>query len=381
MIPWLIRRRGNSPLRLLIPVFVIMVIMLAIFLPVGNESEDDNIVIAAEANPPTIQSGAAERLLIKTTQRDDNDGGKTSPKPGSGEVYVDAEGVVPQYSDGLVQTKDGLTIGVNSPTKKYSPEAYVVSMLPILENEYQDIIDFEQKDLGLSGHKSAEEYAMQQMSFQNSITHLYGSGGSTFQGAVGPAVTIRDFRERAQDYINGKLPFYSCFDGQSPNVDAMLVKNGDVQKYLNGGDVDVVYVQFKITDGKAHAYPWGITQTYIQGTKPRGADPGGLLPNQYSGAATSTNFGTVPLTGDNVKDLEGVWGLAKKLASDGNSIYWWPGILATDSNAGISQKASTYGMPSPTSSIFESYNNSAFSELSRDYTDYSLVGILVYAVK
>lgn len=380
MIPWLMRRRGKSPLRLLIPIFVIMVIMLAIFLPVGNESEDDSVVVAAEVNPPTIQSGAAERLLIKTTQRDGNDGGRTSMAD-SGEIYVDAEGAVPQYSDGLVQSRDGLTTGMNSPTKQYSQAAYVINMLPILEGEYQDIIDFEKKDLGLSGHKSAAEYALQQMLFKNSITHLYGSGGSTFQGAVGPAVPIRDFKEHAQDYINGKLPFYSCFDGQTPNVDAMLVKNADVQRYLDGEDVDVAYVQFKITDGKAHAYPWGITQTYIQGTKPKGSDPGGLLPNQYSGSATSTGFGTVPLTGDNVKDLEGVWGLAKKLASNGNSIYWWPGILATDSNAGISQKITTYGMPSPTSSIFESYNNSAFSKLSQDYADYSLVGILVYAVK
>lgn len=371
--------QGKSPLRLLLPVFVIMVIMLAIFIPVGGEDGNDDIVVAAEVNPPTIQSGAAERLLIESTQRDVNDGEKTTPTGNTSEAYSDAEGVVPQYSEGLVQTKNGLTVGLNSPTKQYAPQAYVVNVLPLLENEYQDIISFEQKDLGLSGHSTPEDYALQQIQFKN--TMMFTTAPSSFNssglhGAVGPAVTVRNYD--VVSYMADTSQFRACFGGDKNNsyMDAMLVKTADVQKYLAGGDVDVTYVQFLSNDAKGHAYPWGITQTYIFGTKHSdGSLHLGL--NETSGGNSKEPPGAPVVVEDNVKNLENVW---KQASSSGKPYYWWPGILATASDLNMTLGA-TSPMPSATSSILECYKNSASDELKADYTDYSLVGILVYAIQ
>lgn len=90
---------------------------------------------------------------------------------------MDASGHVASYSKGLVESKNGLVVGTNSPTREFDAEhAYVVNISELLTAEAQDIITFEQNTLGLTGHASAEEYALQKLPIENSITNHYGGG-------------------------------------------------------------------------------------------------------------------------------------------------------------------------------------------------------------
>ena len=83
---------------------------------------------------------------------------------------MDASGHVASYSKGLVESKNGLVVGTNSPTREFDAEhAYVVNISELLTAEAQDIITFEQNTLGLTGHASAEEYALQKLPIGTSM--------------------------------------------------------------------------------------------------------------------------------------------------------------------------------------------------------------------
>ena len=113
----------------------------------------------------------------------------------------------------------------------------------------------------------------------------------------------------------------------------MLVKNDDVEKYLSGEDVPVVYVQFRMFGGnaKAHSAPWGVTQTYFQ------MNSGGTMqPNTTSGDFTPTSYGVTDITGNASEDMARLLTLARDYASKGRPVYWWPTIEATREDLDIS---------------------------------------------
>jgi hypothetical protein len=273
-------------------------------------------------------------------------------------------------------------IGENTPTRNFERSAFVVNVPLLLAEEFQDIIDFESGVLGVSGHRPIEEYVVEKLRIERSITAGYGRGSQNlWYGAVGPAVTIRDFYKNKgyEGDATSAASMFRCFGGvENAYVDAMLVKNSEVQGYLEGKDVPVTYVQFRMFSGgaKAHTAPWGLTQTYFQMN-----DGGTAHPNVGSGGFTTPSYGTVSLSGDAVADMTGLLELAKSYNTISSPVYWWPTILATETQLGLDVKASLTGILSGTGNIFESYDTDQHKWLQSEYAGYSLVGILVYAIQ
>lgn len=366
--------------KLAISALLIFAFIFVVFIPTGADTLD-NFVMSVGISSSTSQSAAHTLFTSAAAERDPNDGGKTSVD--LSEAYVDASGHVASYSKGLVESKNGLVVGTNSPTREFDAEhAYVVNISELLTAEAQDIITFEQNTLGLTGHASAEEYALQKLPIENSITNHYGGGSKNlWYGAVGPAITIRNFyaEGKYKGYPTGASEYFGCFGGaDNAYLDAMLVKNDDVEKYLSGEDVPVVYVQFRMFGGnaKAHSAPWGVTQTYFQ------MNSGGTMqPNTTSGDFTPTSYGVTDITGNASEDMARLLTLARDYASKGRPVYWWPTIEATREDLGISTLQSFTSFTSGTANIFESFDTDQYATLQQEYAGYSLVGILVYAVK
>lgn len=366
--------------KLLLPLLLVLTVMFAVFLPTGADVTD-NIVMSVNASSQTAQSAAHTLYSVAATTRDSNDGGQT--KVDLSGAYVDAAAVIAPYNSGLVQDKSGLIVGTNSPTREVDENhAYVVNVSQLLEAEIQDIITFEQQTLGLSGHRPAEEYAREKLPIAKSITAHYGAGTrDLWYGAVAPAVTIRNFyaEQKYTGYPTGAGEYFACFGGaDNAYLDAMLVKDEDVDAYFAGQDVPVVYAQFRMFSGnsKAHSAPWGITQTYFQMNK-----GGTMQPNTSMGGFTPQEYGTVPITGDAPRDLANLLDMAKGYAADGRSVYWWPTVLAGRQELGFGTAGNLTGVTSSTANIFESYSTDQLSTLLNEYAGHSLVGILVYAVQ
>lgn len=366
--------------KLVLPVVLILAVLMAVFLPTGAD-ETDNIVMSVGSSHQTEQSAAHMLFMSAAAERDANDG--TSTKSDLSAAYVDAEPCIATYNPGLVKSNDGLTVGTNTPTRAFDTAyAYVVNVSTLVTAEIQDIITFEQQTLGVQGHEDASVYAKEKLPIENSITAHYGSGSKNlWYGAVGPAITIRDFYQdgKYSGHPTNSAEYFRCFGGsENAYLDAMLVRNEDVDQYLEGQDVPVSYVQFKMFSGnaKAHTAPWGITQTYFQMN-----DQSSMQPNTSAGEFTPQNYGTTAITGDAPKDLAKLLDLAKSYRAAGRSVYWWPTVLATKSDLGLQFSATDTGITSSTANIFESFSTSQYQTLQRDFAGYSLVGVLVYATQ
>jgi hypothetical protein len=350
-----------------------MVVMLAVFLPNG-EDDTSPVLLSMETSIPAIQSAAAVRYLAATTQRYSDDGGRTTVD--LSKAYQDAKTIIPIHTPARVVTENGLVTSINSPTRAYGANAFFVNVSLLLEGQFADLIAFEQKTLGVTGHRPADEYALEQSQTRYSITGYYGDRADVgLVAAVGPAVTMRNYY---QDLL--KVDFWKCFsnDRDSAYCDAMLVKQESVEAYFNGEDVNVTYVQVKIVDAKAHAMPWGIAQTYIQ----RHTEKTMLANWNSSGARTpdSAEYMDVLVTGDAPKDLAAVLTSAKNYPlKDDAQIYWWPTVRATAAQLGVTTGATLQNPPYGTANVFECGKNEAYTTFAQNYQDYTLVGILVYA--
>lgn len=363
--------------KLALPGAVMVTAMFATFLPTGAENVDSMMLTGINSVATHQASAHLSYLSTRELSATVSEGEVTSPIFSS--AYVDAVEVVAPYNSSLVVNNSGLIVGLNSPTKEIDKEhAYVVNVVSLLEEELEDIIQFEQQTLGVSGHATALEYAKEKLPIRKSITKHYGEGSrNVWYGAVGPAVTIRDFYSSGSysGSPTNAAEYFKCFGGAAnAYLDAMLVKEEDVDAYLAGENVNVVYAQFRMYSGncKAHSAPWGITQTYFQ------LNAGGTMqPNTSMGGFTSTSLGTTPITGQGVEDLTSLWSLAEQYGS----IYWWPTILATRENLTFATTSTLTGVTSSTANIFECFETEQFEMLQNQYAGYSLVGILVYAIQ
>lgn len=106
-----------------------------------------------------------------------------------------------------------------------------------------------------------------------------------------------------------------------------------------------------------------------------------MQPNTTSGDFTPTSYGVTDITGNASEDMARLLTLARDYASKGRSVYWWPTIEATREDLGISTLQSFTSFTSGTANIFESFDTDQYATLQQEYAGYSLVGILVYAVK
>ena len=340
----------------------------------------DTVVVSMQGEIPLVQSSAAASYVQRFSQ-DAATAGHTNINLSN--AYVDAQGTVPAYSTGKVSTQSDVVIGINSPTLAYTDNAFVVNLIPLMDAEMQDLIDFEAQYLHVSGHKTAREYTLGQLSVNAAVMgnngYTYSSSGGA-SGGVGPAILIRDFyAKNLQGEWNAHN--WEAVGGHYGEgyIDAMWVANKDLDAYIAGSSVDVKYMQIDLVDCKGHTAPWGVNQTYFY----MNYTTDQMQPQHDSGSPATRCVGGVDmLSKDEPTALAALLDVAKK-NENGSGVYTWPTLKATSKDLGMKFKTepSNFSVPAQTWCVLEcgaaSKANASIPVLFKDHT---LVGFLVYTV-
>lgn len=358
-------------------VTVLGILLISLLQP---DSSDVAVITSVDPSQPTEQSGAYQQYYSALTERAGTDGTVTTYDASA--AYVDAAGTVATYNSSLVNEVDNIIIGSNTTTRELTDAAYVVNITHLLTTMFSDLIAFE-SDKGVVGLESPDAYVATKIKLQNMCMHVNHENGQLLYGAVGPAITVRDFyTEHRVEPLNRTFWDLTTTRDKPAYIDIMLVKNSDVQSYFAGGDVPTQYVQFKVTDCKAHTAPWGIAQTYFQFDV---TDGDNMYLYESSGGTDSAIGDAVAITGNGAEDLSNLLATANTLGE--NKQYWWPTLTATNprDTLGISTYAQTYEGHHTTAkgnaaNVFELYSSAAIADaLKERFGDYSVVGVLVYA--
>lgn len=157
-------------------------------------------------------------------------------------------------------------------------------------------------------------------------------------------------------------------DDTHMDIDIMLCASGDVEAYFNGDEVNVTYVQFNVRDAKAHAWPWGVSQTFISNGDWQFADNGNHLKGE-------------PL--DNISRDESAYTVFKQLMdlnpNRNTTLYWYPCLEESETSKVLSGGTASTG---PTACMFEYFVNQGITDyaalLEGAHRDLVVVGVLVY---
>lgn len=291
----------------------------------------------------------------------------------SGEEYLDASMVVPDYVAANVKNESGFQYSVGTPTREYTEYAFVCNLPELQRRPYQAIVDFE-KSLGVTGHKEVEEYIK-----EGSIVYAAMMAGydprPTLSGAVGDGIVNRNYVSSG-DYLNcntGDYFWRNFANGESgAYMDAMLVPGDKYDAYVAGEPVDVTYVQVKVDDIKAHSAPWGLKQTYIHFLDAEDLICGTV--NSSGGDIVSSKVPIIP--NDDVATLTSLW---NKL-SPSSKTYWFPTLeMPTEMREEKMKTASGFRFYAGTGNIIELAPGPATTKFMDQFGDYYLVGVLVYA--
>ena len=375
----LIKRRSRRMPRkaALYGVAILGCVLILTFAVVDAEMPKE-VLVSMEGRVPIVQSAAVAKYVQADCNLARGVGGPTTVD--LTQAYIDAKDVVPPYNAAFTQTKDSIIMGVNSPTKDPSDNAYVVNLIPLMTAEVQDLINFE-KSLGVTGHKDPEDYVLEQLKVAYSCFPKNGFDyGSSYQGVVGgvgPAITIRDFYAN-NHWKDGGTIYWDVFGGkENAFIDVLWVNDRDVDAYLKGQDVDILYMQVKLIDAKAHNAPWGVNQTYFY----MDFDTGMMQPHHDRGSAYTLCRGGAPQGGDEVSNLKELLKVAKD-NENSPGVYCWPTLEATSADLGMQFGAPPewFSMPADTWSVLEcGANNSSNVQIPTVFAGCTMVGILVYA--
>lgn len=358
-------------------VAVLGCVLLLTFATVDAEMPEE-VVVSIEGKVPIVQSAAVTKYAQAGGHLTRGVGGATTVD--LTQAYMDAKDVVPPHNAAFIQTKDSIITGINSPTKDPSDSAYVVNLIPLMSAEVQDLINFE-KSLGVTGHKDTEDYVLEQLKVSNSYLpnngYAYQSSYSGVTGGVGPAITIRDFyvNEHWKDW---NALFWEVFGGKDDAyVDVLWVDDRDIDAYLKGQDVDILYMQVKLVDAKGHSAPWGVNQTYFYMNYATDM----MQPQHDSGSPASRCNGGAPEGGDEVSNLKELLKVAKDNENP-PGVYIWPTLEATAADLGMQFNVApeAYSMPANTWCVLECGGSSgANTRVPTVFAGHTMVGILVYA--
>lgn len=243
----------------------VLVLFLNFWSPEGEVQDFDTTRVDSYHSINTTQAAMINNFISYAETRVDGRTKKTEVDLSG--VYVDAMGVVPDFSSTAKVEAGDATVFLNSPTHALTDAAYVVNLEKLLEWEITDIMYGEVEVLGVSHEQTAAEYAREKLSSISIFGRENGSVTSYFGGAVGPAMLRRDWIAGSgwlvRNNTNASYAYAAFNAGSERHLDIMFVKQDDVSSYYAGDAVDVYYVDWRVGDFKAHTAPWGLTQTYI----------------------------------------------------------------------------------------------------------------------
>lgn len=387
----ILRRRKSKLKAAAVPLMVLSgfaIILFLVFYPDGS-SDIDPAGVKVET-PNSSQSGAASQYYTLTNSRDINNGGGATTV-NLGEIYVDATGSVPATVGTDVSPFSDVKMTLNGPTAVYDPQyAYVVNIEKAYETMFTDIMAVEES-AGLSHDKTAAEYAREAMQISGFPTdNSTAARSGHLAGALGPAITQRVRYSSPTGWIDEEMQranVLKCFgtdryDDLKCITNLMFVKTEDAANYYNGGDVDVFYVEYIMSDTKAHTAPWGLGQTFIHfaANKKLGIC---RIKGDQSGYAGDTVYVGSPInrqgtTGD---ALQAMMNTLQGPYMPGQGAYWAPRTQNISSKFNVANVGST--STGYSGCVFEPGSGDAASHFLSWLRsgDYTLVGILVYAVQ
>ncbi len=320
------------------------------------------------AYPNQTQGGFVARYLAYDSGMTGDKGEDKEHSVDTSTWYSSAEGIT---KGTVTEVSQGLYVSTNGSTVDLEDTAYVFNLQGPYEMMFQDLIDGEKAYGSTAEYKTAQEYAREQLKWNNAIGR--GKGGSDgynrLGGPISHAVALKGMYD---DYGNqpDKTLMWTAHYGyrKSYDIDLMFVEAKDVDAYYAGEDVPITFIRWTVHDAKAHSGPWGLGQTFIGFSKDAlwHGVPGNM--DKYYAEMLR-------------KPEESPSELYRRyldfVHSAGEKVYWWPYVESK-----VIQTSDSSGpLPSQSAGVFEYYGESYYNDLTSwvkdSGKDWCIVGALV----